>query len=120
MFQTATQPVGMSTPPRPKWQLAGRSVSQAMFYDAQQAKRDGRRVLFTTADGGTHADDCPNCLGFGQLCLEVIMCGPFREMPAGTADDVAVALRPACHNNAWWQVTRTLYPCPVCQKEVIL
>lgn len=110
---------------RPQWQLAGRKVTQSMFYDCQKAKQAGRKVFFITAGGnemtGLADDDCANCNGFGHMALEVVMGGPFKNAPqgsTGTADkEPEVLLRPAWHHGAWWSVTRQMYPCPACQKE---
>lgn len=130
MFQqhvTATRPA----PPRPKWQLAGRQVTQVMYYDAEKAKRTGRRVYFVTAEraqisdltGPGVDDDCQNCEGFGYMALEIVMGGPFKNAPQGkhgNEDEVpTVYLRPAWHNGAWWQVAREMYPCPVCKADQV-
>lgn len=104
---------------KPKWQLAGREVNQAMFYEAEKAKRAGKRVIFVSA-GTTHmgdsADDCPNCEGFGQFALEILIKGPFKTPPPGKQGDEGnpVHLRPAWHNGAWYLVVRDIYLCPVC------
>lgn len=121
--QVQTRPTP-AAPSRSRWQLAGRQVTQAMFYDAEKAKRSGRRVIFVTAGESETTrfagagDDCENCSGFGTMGLEVIVAGPFQNAPqgkTGTADEAPVVhFRPAWHNGAWWQVVRSMYPCPVC------
>lgn len=124
---TQTRPDRATQSPRPRWQLAGRQVTQTMFYDAEKAKRAGRRVFFVTAGGVDvrhDSDDCRNCDGFGSLCLEVVMGGPFDSAPAGRGGDAETApelhTRPAWHNGSWWSVTRQMYPCPVCREVVKL
>jgi hypothetical protein len=101
-------------PPRPRFQLAGRQVTQEMFYTVERAKRDGRRVFFF--DLTLHDDEtitppsaCENCLGAEYLGLDVAMVGPLKETPKQTSD-----LRAAWHAKSWWLVARNLYPCPVC------
>jgi hypothetical protein len=118
-----------AAPPRIKWQLAGRQVSQAMYYAADKAKKQGQRVYFVTAGqsemtslpGATVDDYCANCLGFGRMALEVVMGGPFPNAPQGnqgSADkEPTVHLRPAWHNGAWWQVAREMYLCPLCNSD---
>ena len=131
MFQTPSTTTTQPAPARPKWQLAGRQVTQDMFYAVQNANRAGKRCLLVTAgsseiSGPRSDEDCPNCGGFGHLALEVLMVGPLKDMPAtqqGTADSApAVHLRPAFHNKAWWLVARDLFNCPVCngRKDIIL
>lgn len=118
------QPATTQTAPaRPKWQLAGRAVTQFMYYDAEKAKRANKRVFFVTAGYSDLAamsdDDCRNCGGFGRLGLEVAMLGPLKEPPQtarGNAEiEPDMLIRPAWHNGAWWGVTRQMYPCPVCK-----
>ena len=121
---TATRP----TPARPEWQLAGRQVTQAMYYDVERAKRAGRKVFFVTAGGSESTalvdDDCANCGGFGHMALEIVMGGPFKNAPQGSVGNAEqepeVFLRPAWHSGAWWSVTRQMYNCPVCRREVQL
>lgn len=127
---TATRPA--QAPPRPKWQLAGRQVAQEMFYDCEKAKRAGRKVYFVTAGeseisrvaAATVDEDCPNCNGFAQMGLEVVMGGPFKTAPHGNRGNADTEpdglIRPAWHNGSWWSVTRQMYPCPVCRKVVQL
>lgn len=124
---TQTRPDATTRRPGPRWQLAGRQVTQSMFYDAEKAKRAGRRVFFVTAGGAdmSHSHgDCQNCNGFGRMALEVAMAGPFESAPAGRAGNEETPpethLRPAWHSGAWWLVTRQLYPCPECMKEIKL
>lgn len=133
MYQQPQTQMRPTTRPGPKWQLGGRQVSQAMFYDAEKAKRSGRRVLLVSAGGSDigralhDQEDCANCNGFGQFGLEIIVAGPFENAPQGKGgnDDgegVSIQLRPAWHNNAWWQVVRSIYHCPVCndRREIVL
>jgi hypothetical protein len=116
----------VTAPPRPKWQLAGRQVQQAMYYDADKAKKSGYRVsllLLTLYEGSTETppDECQNCLSAGYLGLDTFLRGPFQDMPQskqGSADEVpTVHLRPAWHNGAWWQVAREMYLCPLCNSD---
>lgn len=126
MFQAPAATV-VKEPPRPVWRLAGRQVTQDMFYAAQQAKRSGKRCIFVHAgesditEAALSGEDCPNCGGFGHFALEVIVGGPFKDAPHGgqgtTDENPAVHLRPAWHNKAWWQVVRDLFPCPVCNRK---
>lgn len=130
---TATRPIARatSTPPRPQWQLAGRRVTQSMYYDADKAKKAGRRVYFVTAErsqmselsGAAVDDDCANCEGFGQMALEIVVGGPFQNAPQGKQgsedESPTVHLRPAWHNGAWWQVARESYPCPICKADQV-
>ena len=117
--------------PRPlRWQLAGHEVSQTMYYDAEKAKRSGRRVFFVTAGDSemlTVADDvCRNCLGFGRMALEIVIGGPYLNAPqgknGGENEEPTIHLRPAFHNGKWWQVARETYLCPVCstEREIVL
>ena len=132
MFQTPTATANRTAPARPVFRLAGKQVTQEMFYAAQQAKRAGRRCLLVTAGESDISkftkseEDCPNCGGFKYLALEVLVAGPLKELPAtkqGSADEQpAVHLRPAWHNGAWWSVVRDLHRCPVCNpgREIVL
>ena len=111
---------------RTGWQLAGHQVTQTMYYDAQQAKRENRRAFLVTAgelpDADISAGFCANCNGFGTLALEVVHGGPFRDFPhAGVdhgKDGDGPALRPAWHNG-WFLVLRTIYPCPLCNAQEV-
>ena len=125
---TAYAPTKPRTYPREEYRLAGRLVSQAMAEDARRAKQQGKRVIFVSAGEaealkGRSDEDCANCGGFGMFVLEVVVGGPFKNAPAGyrgkqedERETVSTQLHtyPAWHNDAWWSVVRTTYPCPVC------
>lgn len=130
MYQATYQ---ARTQTAPAYRLAGRQVARELFDAAQAAKRAGRRVTLVILT--EHADEmdvplgvCVNCVGAGQLGLEVFVAGPFRDVPGGrsgtggaaAADAGGLVLRPAWHNGAWWQVTRRFAPCPVCAREIQL
>ena len=90
---TTTRPAARPTqqsPARPKFMLAGRQVSQEMFYTAQAAKRDGQRCFLVTAEPSVvesvlPSAVCANCEGYGRLALEVAVGGPFEDVPAAGA-----------------------------------
>lgn len=133
---TAYAPTKQRTFQEQEYRLAGHIVTQSMHMDARRAKAAGKRVIFVSAGEaealrGLSDEDCENCGGFGQFALEVIMAGPFRNappgyrgVPDGEKEGVAEKLHtyPAWHNDAWWSVVRTTYPCPVCSntREIIL
>ena len=132
MYQAPVANTVNRAPARPNFQLAGRQVTQEMFYAVQQAKRAGKRCLFVTAGLSEISkleladEDCPNCGGFGHMALEIIIAGPFKDAPQGNYgsgdENPTVHLRPAWHNQAWWSVVRDLYRCPVCnnKREIVL
>ena len=126
-----------ATAPRsPRFRLAGRDVTQEMFYAAQNAKRAGRKTWLVMADDpagddlrgaipGVGDGDCPNCNGYGQFVLDIAAAGPFRDHPGTTISDPekgVVPLSATYHGKAWWKVVRQIYPCPVCAKtkEIVL
>lgn len=119
---------GVVAMPRRENKLAGKQVSPAMLNDAYAAKKAGRRVILVSAgalDTIPGADgDCPNCAGFGQLGLEVLMSGPFEHYPTkakGPAnDDGDTLLVAVTHNGGWYTAARTMYPCPTCRDEIAL
>lgn len=111
----------------PSFQLAGRNVTQSLYYAAVNAKRAGQRVFFVTAVllGRRHATDCSNCEGYGRLALEVVIGGPFDDVPgAGERGEGAgkVYVSSVSHNGKWFQVIRTYCDCPMCgsTKEIYL
>lgn len=124
MYQTTTQ-----TQPRPQaarpFMLAGRQVARELLDAVEAAKRNGRRVTLVILT--QHGDDtdvppgvCANCLGAGNIGIDVFMAGPFQSVPTGKTDENGgVALRLAGHNGSWWQVARQFAPCPMCGSEVI-
>ena len=126
MYQAPAATVNRA-PARPKWHLAGRQVTQDMFYAVEQAKRAGRRCMLVTAGSSEISKfdmaekDCPNCAGFGHMALEIIVGGPFQDAPQGQHgnenENPSVHVRPAWHNGAWWAVVRDLYKCPVCNNS---
>lgn len=109
----------------PPFMLAGRQVARELFDAVQSAKRAGRRVtLVVLPEHGDELDVppgiCTNCLGAGNIGIEVFMAGPFKSLPACPTDTNGnPILRPASFNGAWWQVARQFAPCPVCGSEVI-
>lgn len=119
MYQqpTMTRPAYRPEPDRPqrlRFQLAGRRVTQEMFYAAEQGKRAAGRVFFFTLtacgdETGVPPTVCENCLGAEYLGLDVATAGPLREIPTPTD-----SARAAWHAGAWWLVARNLYACPVC------
>lgn len=121
---TTTRPITRSAqpgqPPRPRWQLAGRDVTQEQFYAVQKAKQAGHRVFFVLLtlhddDLSVPPGDCPNCLGAGYLGLDVTMVGPMVDKPG---DDKV--LRPAFHSGSWWLVAREFFPCPRCNDRKVI
>ena len=107
-------------PQRPRFQLAGRRVTQEMFYAAEQGKRGGNRVFFFTLTACGDETDvaptvCANCLGAECLGLDVVTAGPLKDIPTPTGSS-----RAAWHAGAWWLVARAMYPCPVCMREIVL
>lgn len=127
----ASRPAPGQSPQSPVFQLAGRRVTQTMFYAAHEAKRQGQRCFLVDAEP-TLAEsarpgvrDCPNCNGFGKLGLEIVVGGPFEDVPAsGERGEGAakVYLSAVSHNGRWFQVVRSYCDCPVCSltREIVL
>lgn len=100
-----------------------------MFYAAHNAKRAGQRCFLVTAEPTLAlprgAVDCPNCEGYGRLGLEVVIAGPFEDVPAsGERGEGAAAIYVsiANHGGKWFQVVRSYCACPVCSptREIVL
>ena len=128
MYQTTATRPAPSRPAAPSM-LAGHQVTPEMARMAQSAKDAGRRVaLILLTEHGDETEvrghECANCCAAGYLGLEVFMAGPFDSIPGSTVKNgEAVILRIAAHNNKWWQVSRQIYPCPLCgpqTKEIVL
>lgn len=117
-------------PTAPKFMLAGREVSQEIYYAAHEAKRRGTRVFLVSAgplgDGlkGLDGESCANCEGYGRLALETVIGGPFDTPPtAGDRGEGAgrIYVSAVTLNGKWFQVTRDYCSCPVCTgRDVVL
>lgn len=126
---TTAQPM-QARPTPPKFMLAGREVSQEIYYAAHEAKRRGTRVFLVWAgplgDGlrGLEGDICSNCEGYGRLALEAVIGGPFDTPPAaGDRGEGAASIHISAvtMHGKWFQVTRDYFSCPVCTgRDVIL
>lgn len=112
-----------------EFKLAGRHVTQAIYYQAHNAKRAGQRVFLVTAGsvpGGPPVggdDDCPNCSGFGRMALETAVGGPFTDVPTSGErgeGNAKVYVSAVTKGKDWYQVTRDYFDCPVCRREVQL
>lgn len=131
MYQTPTRnrPAAQPAAP-PKFMLAGRQVTQSMYYAAQEAKRARQRCFLITAEESyienerVKSANCANCEGYGRLGLEIVVGGPFEGPPTTGERGEGVSkihLSIAWHNG-WFQVVRSYCDCPVCgsTREIML
>lgn len=107
--------------------LAGRIVSEPAFDFVRRCKQANQRVFMTIGSmaegeavgGRFEATHCENCDGFGRFAIQVIVAGPFSNVPPyvrekGAGEEGGIMASPAYHNGKWYQMAMNQYECPVC------
>lgn len=127
-YQSASRqarPVAAGAPQQRR--LAGRVVTEAAFDFVRRCKQANQRVFLTiggmaegeAVSGRFDPTHCENCDGFGRFGIQVIVAGPFQNIPPylrekGGGDEGRIMAAPGFHNGKWWQMSMNQYDCPLC------